>query len=805
MTPLPSSPVSRGTERSGSPKCVLPAGASRSSPTDRRSSVGSTGGSALSGAPTSGTEPDGRVSVRSEVSAVSAVDSRLRRRPSQDRSSSRCGSVVRASSLPTPASRKEPPKQRGPPRKGRLEQLIAEISSLFARNDDGLKDTNTRLAETAQLELYAEELRWLIGEHKEHQVPKRDMSVMRGDKDLRWVRQQLKRSEHEHQHLLSRLACLDPGTRQQQLAELRSIEEEIESEKKRQKNLVSENRLREKSLVRNAVDGHEIDPNERAQKQIDQFEAEVSVLKVKNASLQKQIQEAKELLQKAQESCQIFEAKMGLVNDVLKSEQHAVRQAEDSQAQQQIRDEEKRLRDEIEELKGARRQAAKSSERHRRERSREQAELVERRTVLEAKEAKLEAAERILRRQLKQKRRQQRARAHRSPSRSDVTTEHAEAHPASPPPKPRRSVSGSSPAQPSRSPPTSPDANGSPSPDPAANRKESIVPSPQSELREEMLPPDTLCPESDPCEHCTATVADPQPEMQHQHHDEEDLSQACCDAEEAGGRLLEQRSAAVEIQRIVRGRQTRRRRPEVPQTHAITVQDTPVSPTSVVSILHEERPRWMFKEDEECRHPPLPATVVATESPLSVAEARCAPLEAAPASPTQTGARESSVDARLAADPDAVQANDKKQLQSGVPSDGGQQGPLPVVSRGRRPSRGLEGKPQQSGTAARKPSRGAEARQPSQAPAKRQPSRDEARQQPQRKPRSPSGGPKVRPQDVERARRLVGPAKQRPSSVEPKTRPHETALQAQAHKSSERNSRQSRGAKARVPSQGPRP
>ena len=50
-----------------------------------------------------------------------------------------------------------------------------------------------------------------------------------------------------------------------------------------------------------------------------------------------------------------------------------------------------------------------------------------------------------------------------------------------------------------------------------------------------MLPPDTLCPDSDPCEHCTATVADPQPEMQHQHHDEEDLSQACCDAEEVGG------------------------------------------------------------------------------------------------------------------------------------------------------------------------------------------------------------------------------------------------------------------------------
>merc|ERR1719162_510518 len=125
---------------------------------------------------------------------------------------------------------------------------------------------------------------------------KHEPNAVRGDKDLRWAKQQLKYCEKEHSHLQQLLNIADPEAQQQQLAELRAVEDEIDAEHKRQKQLATENRQRERSLSRGVVDGKEVDGNARAIQQIERLEKELNVWQVKNGSLSTQVQDAEKKL-----------------------------------------------------------------------------------------------------------------------------------------------------------------------------------------------------------------------------------------------------------------------------------------------------------------------------------------------------------------------------------------------------------------------------------------------------------------------------------------------------------------------------
>jgi hypothetical protein len=277
-------------------------------------------------------------------------------------------------------------------------------------------DSQGWLQEIAQLELYTEEMQWLISEH-EHRAGdiavkvdpshdaarKHDISVLKGEKDLRWVRQQLRMCELEHSSLLQQLNCVDPAAREMQAVELKEVESEIVAEQKRQKQLMGEKRQRERTLVANAVDGREVaDANARAAQQIEKFEAELGVWKNKNGSLQKQVHEAMQQLQKAQSQHHTLGQKAQHMEKVLGSEEHAARQAEQVEAQQRFHSEVARLQQQLLEMRESRDQGLKNHHRERRENGKELAELAKVVKDLEDQERQLEPVARQLERKLRQ-------------------------------------------------------------------------------------------------------------------------------------------------------------------------------------------------------------------------------------------------------------------------------------------------------------------------------------------------------------------------------------------------------------------
>jgi len=305
-----------------------------------------------------------------------------------------------------------PPHQQRPQQKpGRLSELVDEVAAHLEHAEVPL-DTEGWQQETIKLEQFAEEMQALIDCHKQsppisaRQPPdsarRRELSVLKGDKDLRWARQQLRNCEKEHAHMVQLLGTGDNPLEQQQLAELKALEEQIEQEQQRQKHLAAENRLRERSLARMAKEGGEEDGNVRAVQQIERLEKELEVWIMKNGSLEKQVQNATDQLEKAREDSDVLRLKQQKVSLQLASKDQQQRIAEERAQQEKLLGQEQSLRESVGELKEERKRAAKAHERAMKEKGRTGADLQKQLTELETRIAKIDAEGRVLKRQLKQ-------------------------------------------------------------------------------------------------------------------------------------------------------------------------------------------------------------------------------------------------------------------------------------------------------------------------------------------------------------------------------------------------------------------
>mmetsp|Transcript_45158 Transcript_45158/g.104639 ORF Transcript_45158/g.104639 Transcript_45158/m.104639 type:complete len:906 (+) Transcript_45158:58-2775(+) len=309
-------------------------------------------------------------------------------------------------------ARSEPPAGN---RQVHLAKLVSKVTAHLEAPAEPL-DEKGWLQETAQLELFVEEMRSLLAQAPLDNaaapnkpsgpsrflpdiVSKRDISVLQWDKDLRWAKQQLRRCEQEYNLLKQKMAYIDPVAQEQAANELRQVEEDIVTEQRRQKQIVAENRLRERSLVQNAVDGHEVDAKTRAVQQIERYEAEIAVWKVKNNSLHKQVQESARLLQKAQENRMLLGKKAQHMDEVVNSEEFAVKQAEHREAQEKLKQEEATLQASLGELQEQRRALQKNHEKRKRERVVELRQLAEEKRVLEERDRHSEGSLRQLRRE----------------------------------------------------------------------------------------------------------------------------------------------------------------------------------------------------------------------------------------------------------------------------------------------------------------------------------------------------------------------------------------------------------------------
>jgi len=317
------------------------------------------------------------------------------------RVASRPGGVLRAASEPPPLS--QGGRGRGGP-KDRLTLLVEEVTD-HLRDAEEPSDVPGWLAENAQVELFADELRWLISEH-EGRAPAaparhREPSVLRGDKDLHWAKQQLKYCEKEYNHLTQMLNARDPDIQTKQMAELKNIVEEIDVEQRRQRQVALESRQREHSLARAAKDGCEIEGDARAMQQIERLEAERSVWHVKNSSLQKQIMQEEADLSRAKENRQMLSEKARSVAERLESDDQQVWLAERRSKDARLQNEESALEARITELQEARRRTTKAFERRKRDKSKHISELEEQREAMETKKAELKHEEQAKKRQLR--------------------------------------------------------------------------------------------------------------------------------------------------------------------------------------------------------------------------------------------------------------------------------------------------------------------------------------------------------------------------------------------------------------------
>jgi len=313
---------------------------------------------------------------------------------------------------------------------GRLPQLLAEVDTHLKSTTTETTDSKGWLQETAQLELFVDELRWLISEHQsktgvaqmETEAPvgedlvksprvqrqqqqqqnhkRHEVSVLKGDKDLRWARQQLKLHEREHAQLAQ---AWTSGDREEAMAELRSVEESIDMEQRRQSALSAESRQRERDLARLAkeVEAGEIeqDGNARALQQIARLEAELGVWRVKNTSLEKQVQQTAAQLKKAQANSEAASLRAQRLADELNSEDQLMRLAEQEAREQSRTAEVESLQEVVAELQEARRRAARNNERQIRDKARELSGLKEEQAELEGRLRKIEIEEKDLRRQ----------------------------------------------------------------------------------------------------------------------------------------------------------------------------------------------------------------------------------------------------------------------------------------------------------------------------------------------------------------------------------------------------------------------
>jgi len=292
----------------------------------------------------------------------------------------------------------------------RLSELVNEVVAHLEHASVPL-DPEGWQQETIKLEQFAEEMQVLIKDVKpspitarqsSHSARRREVSVLKGDKDLRWAKQQLRNSKKEHAHMVQLLGMGDSPLEQQQLAVLKALEEEIEQEQQRQKHLTAENRLLEISLARLVKEGTEEDGNVRALQQIERMEKELEVWVMKNGSLDKQVQHASEQLEKTCEHVSILKFKQEKVALQLASEDQKQRIADERAQQEKLQCQAQSLRESVAELKEERKRTGKAHERAMKEKGRVNADLQKQLAELEKQMARVEVEGRVLRRQLKQ-------------------------------------------------------------------------------------------------------------------------------------------------------------------------------------------------------------------------------------------------------------------------------------------------------------------------------------------------------------------------------------------------------------------
>jgi len=386
---------------------------------------------------------------KDEVKEVKEVKERPGRAPHSSRPPHRRRSAPGPNR--TPRATSEPPQtaqtalsdgaQRTPRSLGdpRLPKLLMDIESHFRRVERKLPlDASGWLRETAQLELFEEELQWILQQHEpppEEATPDAspsgetetepkfvessgktgDEATEAGDasptepevKDLDTALQQLKYCEREHAYLQQMLGYDDVIFREERLAEIREVEEEIDFEQRRVRHMETEHRKRERTLARAAaravsMSANDNDGNGRAMRNAEQFESESAVWQVKNESMQKQVLQLNIYLKQDLEKLEQLNSKLTALREKLETDE-AKQWIEEQRLREEERwNEEQALAAEVRALQDRRTFEEQACKRSHLAQLKQIADLRKKQTVLEPRLAQLEATEKQLRRQLKQ-------------------------------------------------------------------------------------------------------------------------------------------------------------------------------------------------------------------------------------------------------------------------------------------------------------------------------------------------------------------------------------------------------------------
>ncbi|CAJ1421731.1 unnamed protein product [Effrenium voratum] len=277
------------------------------------------------------------------------------------------------------------------------------------------------LKQTAQLELFQEELQWVLQQNegkvpsdspsetpKEAPEPKPEPESHEG-KDLGTARQQLHNCEREHAYLQQMLGYDDAVFREERLAEIRDVEEEIELEQRKVRRLETENRKRERSLARAVRAGLESDGSSKAMRQTEQLESESAVWLVKNENLQKQILQLSIYLKQDTEKLEHLQRKLKALRDKLESDEAKQWIEEQRQMEEQRWNEEQALTAEVRALQDRRVSEENASKKSHADKLKQLADLRKTQATLESQLAPLEATERQLRRHMRLLRRRKEA------------------------------------------------------------------------------------------------------------------------------------------------------------------------------------------------------------------------------------------------------------------------------------------------------------------------------------------------------------------------------------------------------------
>lgn len=304
----------------------------------------------------------------------------------------------------------------------RLPKLVDEIEEhLKQMADKPPVDGSGWLAEIGQLELFAEELRWLLNQREDSKAnntisgnargrtPKNARSNSNSD-DLQRALQHLRSAEIEHARLQQRLHVHDPRIHQERMAELQQVETNLLHEKRRLHQLNQESHLRDLKLARAAKRARlgelgSIDQGTgslRVLKQTEWLQAEVEVWQVKNGLLEKQIQQQEERRAKAQQGFENLVAKRKALEDKLESDTVQNWMAQKQNQEDQLKNEAKRLRSEVQELQERRRKNAQAVKQTLRSRTRRLGELRSQQASLETELIMLKNTELRLLKTLKQ-------------------------------------------------------------------------------------------------------------------------------------------------------------------------------------------------------------------------------------------------------------------------------------------------------------------------------------------------------------------------------------------------------------------